>query len=53
MQRHARSREFSLRPQQGEVRAVYVPLARLQRDLEAQGKVNTILVANQPERQAL
>ena len=26
-------REFSLRPQQGDVRAVYVPLARLQREL--------------------
>ena len=36
--------EFSLRPQQGEVRAVYVPLARLQRDLNQPGKVNTILV---------
>ncbi len=37
-------REFSLRPQQGDVRAVYVPLARLQRDLNQPGKVNTILV---------
>ena len=32
---------FSLRPQQGDVRAVYVPLARLQRDLDEPGKVNT------------
>jgi ABC-type antimicrobial peptide transport system permease subunit len=38
------SQEFSLRPQQGDVRAVYVPLARLQRDLNQAGKVNTILV---------
>ncbi|HYP26500.1 MAG TPA: ABC transporter permease [Blastocatellia bacterium] len=37
--------EFSLRPQQGAVRAVFVPLARLQKDLEAPGKVNAILVA--------
>jgi ABC-type lipoprotein release transport system permease subunit len=35
---------FSLRLQQGDVRAVYVPLARLQRDLNQPGKVNTILV---------
>ena len=35
--------EFSLRPQQGEVRAVFVPLARLQQDLEIRGRVNTIL----------
>jgi putative ABC transport system permease protein len=36
--------EFSLRPQQGDVRAVYLPLARLQRDLNQPGKINTILV---------
>ena len=36
--------EFSLRPQQGEVRAVFVPLARLQADLEIPGRVNTLLV---------
>ena len=36
--------EFSLRPQQGEVRAAYVPLALLQRDLNQPGKINTILV---------
>jgi putative ABC transport system permease protein len=39
-------REFSLRPQQGDVRAVLVPLARLQQDLDQKGKVNTLLVAN-------
>ena len=38
--------EFSLRAQQGDVRALLVPLTRLQRDLDQQGKVNTILVAN-------
>ncbi len=38
-------REFSLRPQQGDVRAAYVPLALLQRDLNQPGKVNTILIA--------
>ncbi|HSF23783.1 MAG TPA: ABC transporter permease [Blastocatellia bacterium] len=38
--------EFSLRPGQGPVRAVFVSLARLQKDLEQVGKVNTILVAD-------
>jgi putative ABC transport system permease protein len=37
--------EFSLRPGQGAVRAVFVSLARLQRDIEQAGKVNTILFA--------
>ena len=40
------AREFSLRPQQGDLRAAYVPLARLQKDLEQTGKVNAILVAS-------
>jgi ABC-type lipoprotein release transport system permease subunit len=40
--------EFSLRMQQGDVRAVYVPLARLQRDLNQPGKVNTILLSHAP-----
>src|SRR3954470_9332343 len=40
--------EFSLRPQQGEVRAVFVPLRRLQQDLEIEGKANALLVADQP-----
>ena len=39
-------REFSLRPQQGDVRAVLVPLTRLQQDLDQRGKVNTLLMAN-------
>jgi putative ABC transport system permease protein len=38
--------EFSLRPQQGGVRAVFVPLARLQLDLDLAGRVNTLLVAD-------
>jgi putative ABC transport system permease protein len=37
--------EFSLRPQQGAVRAVFVPLGRLQSALERQGRVNTILIS--------
>src|SRR6185295_19020604 len=37
--------EFSIRPQQGAVRAVFVSLKRLQKDLEQPGKVNTILVS--------
>ena len=36
--------EFSTFPQQDAVRAVFVPLARLQRDLGQEGKVNTVLV---------
>jgi ABC-type antimicrobial peptide transport system permease subunit len=46
-------REFSLRPQQGDVRAVYVPLALLQRDLNQPGKVNTILVGRTPSASPL
>jgi putative ABC transport system permease protein len=37
--------EFSLRPRQGAVRAVFVSLALLQRELEQHVKVNTILVS--------
>jgi putative ABC transport system permease protein len=37
--------EFSLRPQQGAVRAVFVPLGRLQSALEREGRVNTILIS--------
>jgi len=37
--------EFSLRPQQGAVRAVFVPLRRLQKDAEQEGMVNTILLS--------
>ncbi|HZG53859.1 MAG TPA: ABC transporter permease, partial [Pyrinomonadaceae bacterium] len=37
--------EFSLRPQQGAVRAVFVPLARVQKDAEQEGRVNTLLLS--------
>jgi len=37
--------EFSLRPGQGAVRAIFVSLARLQKDLDQAGKVNTILLS--------
>jgi len=38
-------REFSVRPQQTEVRAVFVSLRRLQKELQLNGKINTILVS--------
>jgi putative ABC transport system permease protein len=37
--------EFSLRPQQGAIRAIFVPLARIQQDLDLRGRVNTLLVS--------
>ena len=37
--------DFSLRAQQGSVRSVFVPLRRLQRELELQSKANTILLS--------
>jgi putative ABC transport system permease protein len=37
--------EFSLRPQQGAVRAVFVPLQKLQRNLDQEGKANVILLS--------
>ena len=47
--------EFSLQPQQGVVRAIFVSLRFLQRELEQQNKVNTIIVSHRPinETQAL
>src|SRR5215213_4440695 len=47
--------EFSLQPQHGAVRAVFVSLAFLQRELEQDvgiGKINTILVARSPGTQS-
>ena len=46
--------EFSLRPQQGEVRAVFVGLKRLEDDLDLNGRVNTLLVSDRtdPARRA-
>jgi hypothetical protein len=38
--------EFSLLPRQGPVRAAFVPLSRLQRDLALPGRVTTALVAS-------
>ena len=40
--------EFSLEPQQGEIRAVFVPLSRLQQDLEAAGRVNNPTMIKAP-----
>ena len=37
--------EFSLRPQQGRVRAVFVPLRRLQLELDRAERVNTLLLS--------
>lgn len=37
--------EFSIRPQQGGVRAVFIPLEKLQRNLDQDDKVNVILLA--------
>lgn len=37
--------EFAVRPQQGGVRAVFVSLARLQKDLDQPGRVNTLLLS--------
>src|SRR5262245_12928552 len=38
--------DFSLQPQQGEVRAIFVPLRRLQTDLGVTARVNAMLVAD-------
>lgn len=40
--------EFSLSPSQGPVRAIFVDLARVQRDLEQPGRVNALLVSAGP-----
>ena len=40
--------DFSIRPQQGDVRAVFVPLRRLQQDLEFPGKANALVVSDEP-----
>ncbi|MDX2043344.1 MAG: ABC transporter permease [Acidobacteriota bacterium] len=37
--------EFSLRPQQGAVRAIFLPLKKLQRNLEQDDKANAILLS--------
>ncbi|HKU77339.1 MAG TPA: FtsX-like permease family protein [Pyrinomonadaceae bacterium] len=43
--------EFSLQPQQGTVRVVFVKLSFLQQELEQSGRVNTILVARSANTQ--
>jgi putative ABC transport system permease protein len=40
--------EFSLQPQQGVIRAIFVSLKFLQRELDQKDKVNTIIVGQQP-----
>lgn len=48
----SRMGEFSLSPGQGPVRAVFVPLRRLQRDLDVPNRINTLLVSRaDPGRQ--
>lgn len=42
--------EFSLRPSQDTVRAIFISLARLQKDLELPGKINTLLFAEKQLR---
>lgn len=41
--------EFSLQPQQADVRAVFAPIRRIQRDLGVEGQVNTLLVRGRQE----
>ena len=41
--------EFSLQPRQGEVRAIFLPLDKLQRNLEREGRANLILLAARSE----
>jgi ABC-type lipoprotein release transport system permease subunit len=41
--------EFSLEAQQGEVRAVFVPLEELQEELELAARVNTVLLTERPD----
>jgi putative ABC transport system permease protein len=38
--------DFSIRPQQGDVRAIFVPMARLQQDLDQRDRANAMLVAD-------
>jgi putative ABC transport system permease protein len=44
--------EFSLQPQQADVRALFVPIRRVQRDLGVDGQVNTLLVSGQETRRS-
>lgn len=42
--------EFSPRPSQGDIRAVFVPLARLQKELGVEGKANLLLLTGGQDR---
>jgi ABC-type lipoprotein release transport system permease subunit len=42
--------DFSLDAQQGDVRAMFVPLSFVQRELSIRGQVNTVLVSVRPDR---
>jgi ABC-type antimicrobial peptide transport system permease subunit len=42
--------EFSLRPQQGAVRAIFLPLKKLQRNLEQDDKANAILLSSKTDQ---
>ena len=44
--------EFSLSPRQGSIRAIFVPLTRLQTLLEQPDRANTILIADLPPAQS-
>jgi hypothetical protein len=44
--------EFSLQAQQGEIRAVFLPLGLLQQDLDIGRRVNALLVSAKPENMA-
>jgi ABC-type lipoprotein release transport system permease subunit len=43
--------EFSVQPQQTPLRAVFVPLKQLQKELGQENKVNTILISETPNRE--
>jgi putative ABC transport system permease protein len=45
--------EFSLRPTQGSVHSVFVPLKRLQKDLTQQAQINAVLLARPATRNGL
>ncbi|MEO7649590.1 MAG: ABC transporter permease, partial [Bryobacteraceae bacterium] len=45
--------DFSLRPQQGGVRAIFLPLPRVQKELEQEKKINVILTHGTPPEQKL
>ena len=45
--------DFSLQPQQGEVRAAFVPIKRLQEDLDLANRVNAVLLADRDEAPAI